>query len=126
MGYALNLAEGVGFLRIRVTGENDPETVRRYLREVYDVCAKLGSPAVLIEENLLGPSVKPVDAYRLISDASAQTAPVLLRIAYVDLNHEHSASVLELGEAVAKDRGVNIRLFRSVAAAEEWLAAESG
>ena len=54
MGYALNMADGDGFLRVRVSGENDPETLRRYLREVYEVCAKLGSPAVLIEENLHG------------------------------------------------------------------------
>ncbi len=125
MGYELSLADGAGFLRVRVSGENEPETVRRYLREVYDVCAKLGAPAVLIEENLAGPSVRPVDAYRIISEASAQTAPVLLRIAYVDLNPEHSESVLELGEAVAKDRGVNIRMFGNLAAAEEWLTAES-
>jgi hypothetical protein len=124
MAYTLNLAEQCGFLRVQVSGENDAETVRRYLREVYDVCAKLGWPAVLIEENLTGPSVRPVEAYRVIAEASAQTAPVLLRIAYVDLNPEHSASILELGEAVASDKGVNIRIFRTVAEAEEWLAAE--
>jgi len=68
----------------------------------------------------------PVDVYRIITESSAQTAPIIQKIAYVDLNSERSEANISLGEAVARDHGVNVRAFATVAVATQWLAAELG
>jgi ABC-type lipoprotein release transport system permease subunit len=126
MSYMVSFEKKDRFLHVRVSGENTPDNVRAYLREVYQACAEFGVPAVLVEENLRGQALDPVDVYRIIAEPSAQTAPVIQRIAYVDLNSERSEANITLGEAVARDHGVNVRVFPTVAAAEQWLAAELG
>jgi len=67
-----------------------------------------------------------VDVYRIIAESSAQTASIIQKIAYVDLNLERSVANISLGEAVARDHGVNVRAFPTVAAAEQWLAPPDG
>jgi hypothetical protein len=121
MGCAFSAEEKDGFYRVLVTGDNTPENVRRYLREVYDLCARTGASSVLIEENLSGPRLPPADVYRIILSASSDTLPVILRIAYVDVKAERETSNVDLGVAVAHDRGVNVEAFSSVAEAEAWL-----
>jgi hypothetical protein len=73
-----------------------------------------------------GQALDSVDVYRIITKSSAQTAPIIQKIAYVDLNSERSVANISLGEAVARDHGVNVRAFPTVQAAEQWLAAELG
>ena len=114
------MAEG-NFLHVSVTGKNTVENVRHYLEEIYKTCAERGFSAVLIEENLSGPSLPPAEAYKIVTKASALTSPILNKIAYVDINPEHLPSIADLGETVARDRGANVRVFRDVGEAEEWL-----
>jgi len=122
MSYSLTVEEKAGYLHIRVSGENSAVTLRAYLREVYETSARMGVPSVLIEEDLHGPILSSVDVYRVVSEASAETSPIILQIAYVDVNPEHASSSVDLGVAVARDRGVNVRSFGSLRDAEEWLA----
>ena len=105
-----------------MSGENSAVNLRRYLREVYETSARMGVSSVLIEEDLRGPILNSVDVYRVVSEASAETSPIILQIAYVDVNPEHVSSSVDLGVAVARDRGVNVQSFRSLSDAEEWLA----
>jgi hypothetical protein len=58
--------------------------VRAYLRDIYRACSDSGVSAVLVEENLRGQALDPVDVYRIIAESSAQTAPIIQKIAYVD------------------------------------------
>lgn len=125
MSYEFSAEERGGFIHVNVTGENTPDNVRGYLREVYDLCARTGASAVLIEEDLRGPRLDPVEVYRIIVTASADTVPVILRIAYVDLQARHDTSNVDLGVEVARDRGVNVETFRTVAEAEAWLSQPS-
>ena len=122
MSCNLTFEEKPGYLHIRVSGENSAVNLRRYLREVYETSARMGVSSVLIEEDLRGPILNSVDVYRVVSEASAETSPIILQIAYVDVNLEHASSSVDLGVAVARDRGVNVRPFRSLSDAEEWLA----
>jgi hypothetical protein len=122
MSYSLTVEEKAGYLHIRVSGENSAVTLRADLREVYETSARMGVPSVLIEEDLHGPILSSVDVYRVVSEASAETSPIILHIAYVDVNPEHPSSSVDLGVAVARDRGVNVQSFRSLSDAEEWLA----
>jgi hypothetical protein len=121
MSYTLAVEDQTGFLYVKVTGENSPETFESYLLAVYKACTERGFSSVLIEENLSGPSLDPVEVYRIVTIASALTSPVLRGIAYVDTNPEHPKAILDLGEAVARDRGVNIRVFTNTAEASRWL-----
>lgn len=55
MSYTFMVEQKRGYFHVRVSGENTPESVARYLAEVHDTCARLNCPNVLIEENLRGP-----------------------------------------------------------------------
>ena len=123
MGYTLTMKAKGSFLHVIVTGENTPENLQQYLAEVYKSCSEGGFSAVLIEENLSGPSLPPVDVYKIITKASSQTSPIVNKIAFVDVNPTHLPSIAVLGEAVGRDRGANVRVFRTIEEAESWLIA---
>jgi len=121
MPYALSLESCAGYLHARVTGTNSQQTVLDYTRDIHNACIERNLHAVLIEENLAGPSM-PLSAVLQIIVARAPAAVKLLkRIALVDLNPEHDPSRLEFAEDAAANRGVNLRLFASVNAAQQWL-----
>lgn len=126
MSYKLDVKNKGRYMHVTVSGDNSPENVRGYLREIYDACASAGIPTVLIEEDLQGPALDPVDVYRIILESSARTAPVIRKIAYVDLNPEHPQTNIRLGETVARDQGVNVMAFSTVPEALEWVEAEPG
>jgi hypothetical protein len=121
MSYVLNVESKGSYLYITVTGENSYENVARYLSEVRDLCIQYECPNVLIAENLLGPSLNISRIYDLISKASTQTSPVVRKIAYVDINPEHIADAMIFAENVAVNRGVFVRVFSTIHAAEAWL-----
>ena len=126
MSYQADVENKGRYLHVRVIGENTPENVLAYLKDIYDACANAGVPSVLIEENLQGPALDPVDVYRIILESSARTAPVIRMIAYVDLNPEHPQTNIKLGETVARDQGVNVRTFSTVPETMEWIESEPG
>ena len=80
MGYSCSIENKGPYLHNRVTGENTPETLRAYLRDIYEACAREHIPDVLIEESLEGPPLEPVDVYRIITESSAQSSPVIHKI----------------------------------------------
>jgi hypothetical protein len=121
MPYVLNVESKSSYLYITVIGENSYDNVARYLSEVRDMCAKYECPNVLIAENLVGPSLNIGRIYDLVSTASTQTSPVVRKIAYVDINPEHIANAMKFAENVAVNRGVFVRVFSTIHAAEEWL-----
>ena len=122
MSYDLTVEEKTGYLHIRVSGENSAVNLRRYLREIYETSARMGISSVLIEEDLCGAGLDSLEVYRVVSEASAETSPIISQIAYVDVNPEHSGTNVDLGVAVARDRGVNVRSFLNLGDAEEWLS----
>ncbi len=124
MGYSITVEVKGTYLHVKVTGENTPENLQQYLAEVYKTCSERGFSAVLIEENLSGPSLLPADVYKIISKASSQTSPIVNKIAFVDVNPIHSPAIAVLGEAVGRDRGANVKVFRSIDEAATWLTAE--
>src|SRR2546426_8664831 len=123
MDYQVQLAQKDGYLHVRVSGNNDPETVMRYLKDIHGVCLKHKCPNVLIEENLEGSRLGLVDVFGVVSASSKSVWPVVQRIAYVDVNQRQDFQNMKFAETVAVNRSVNVRVFRSVAEAEGWLAA---
>ena len=123
MSYFLELVSKPGYLHARVTGTNSPQTVIEYTHDIHKACVERGCRAVLIEENLSGPSIDMSSIFQVVADRSRQAVGVVDWIAYVDINAQHDRSRMKFAEDVAVSRGANMRLFASVAAAEHWLQA---
>jgi len=121
MDYGFQVARKNGFLHVVVTGDNTPETVLRYLREIYDACSKYGCPSVLVEENLEGAGLALGEIFGVVDEASKTVWPVVQKVAYVDVNRQHDLKDMKFAETVAVNRSVNCRVFPDVAAAEKWL-----
>jgi hypothetical protein len=121
MTYSLHIVDQPGYLHFRVSGTNSLATVRGYLGEIHAACVARQCPAILIEENLSGPGLSIGEVFHVASTGGEATAQVIDTIAYVDTNPEHSFQRMQFAETVAVTRGINIRVFESVAAAEAWL-----
>ena len=109
------------YLHLSVTGDNTPENVRRSLRDVIAACTRHGCTRVLLEEHFAGPSLGTVEIFEIVSEASRNAWPTVAQIAYVDTNPKHDPTMLGFAETVAVNRGVQTRLFATIAEAEAWL-----
>ena len=114
------IIEKRGYLHFKISGINNAENVMHYLAEVYMECKKRNCPTILVEENLMGPSVSMADVFKIVSE-SGNTWPYVRQIAYVDMNTEHSSTLMKFAETAAINRGVNIRVFTSLQLAEKWI-----
>ena len=121
MSYTLNVEARAGYLYVSVTGENSVDTVNSYLTEVREACAKHQCFNLLIVENLSGPSLDTFSIYNLVASRSEQAAHIVRRLAYVDINPEHSAKDMEFAEDVAVNRGISVKVCPTIHAAEEWI-----
>ena len=121
MPYQLTVSEKPNYLHIRVTGRNSPATVRAYLAEIYALCVQRNSSAILIEEDLAGPGLPLFEIFDIAAKSSEWAWPPPRRIAYVDVNKEHSFPDMKFAETVARNRGGEIQIFENVKDAEEWL-----
>jgi hypothetical protein len=122
--YQISIEQRPNYVYVTVTGESSTETIRRYVREVREACVRLGVLKVLAVVNLHGPGVSMLDLYKVISEGSDESAGIGLRAAYVELNPIRSDANMQMAENVAMTRGIAVRTFRDVAAAEAWLLAK--
>jgi hypothetical protein len=120
--YRLTVEVKPGYVHAKVDGARTPENAARFLREAHEACVSAGRSAVLMEMHLSGPSLGSLNIFHVISQASPRGA-MLRRIAYVD-TFAGEPDAPRFAETVAQNRGVNVRLFPDVAAAEAWLAEE--
>lgn len=121
MEYAFTVTQCPHYVHIKIRGDNNPRTIMRYLKEVHETCVALNQTRVLIEENLAGSGLDVAEIYWQVSNGSQNVQPIRC-IAYVDVNPEHDLSRMLFAETVAVNRGVNVRVFATVAEAEQWLA----
>ena len=124
MKYEFRLSRKEGYLHVHMSGENSPETVARYLKQLYEECKKTGCPNVLVEENLEGAGMDVGEIFGVVSQGSKTVWPVLQKIAYVDVNPQHDLRNMKFAETVAVNRSVNVRVFATVPEAENWLVAQ--
>jgi hypothetical protein len=124
MTYQFTIEREPGYLHAKVAGENSPDSVRRSFADVRRACETHACPNILVEEHLAGPSLHPLEIFRLVEEGSRDVWPVVHRFAYVDTNPEHNAARMQFAETVAVNRGVNIRRFDSVDDARAWLNAQ--
>ena len=84
--------------------------------------ASLNHSPVLLEMNLVGPSMSTLSLFSVVAERTSQGRQ-LKKIAYVDGSAERSLENKVFAETVAQNRGVNVRFFQSVAEAQEWRTA---
>jgi hypothetical protein len=120
MPYHLTIEEKPSYLHAKVTGTRSAENARRFLVEAHEACVRGKYSAVLLEMDFSGPSLNTVSIFDVISERSPD-ALMFERIAYVDAGAEGDPQQARFAETVARNRGVRVRLFRSVADAERWM-----
>ena len=121
MAHTLKIRNQGAYLHMIAEGDTTIEDVAGYLSEVLKKCIELRSPNVLIEENLKGQSLGVFAVYEIVTKICWQAASAVRQVAYVDISPEHKKEVNQFAETTAVNRGVNIKLFGTVAEAENWL-----
>jgi hypothetical protein len=121
LDYELTIVQKPGYLHGTVTGQNSRETVAAYLRQGLQECTDRGITYALIEAHLQGPRLPLWDIFEIASEHSKLDMGIFKSIAYVDA--KAPAALLTFIQHVTGNRGLPLRVFNSVDAAERWLAA---
>ena len=119
VSYQLTIEERPTYIYARADGELTPANALRFLEEAYAACLRSSRRDLLLDMQLHGPDLNTTNVYEVISQRVADGSK-LRKIAYVPFQRG-DRSMAHFAETVAINRGVNVRLFESVAAAERWL-----
>lgn len=122
--YHLVITEHPVYLQATVTGTHNADNALRFLTEAFAACAKTGRSALLLEFNLSGKSLDSSSIFDVVSKRT-NLAVKLRKIAYVD-NSERDPEKVKFAETVARNRGVNVRLFKELDSAKTWLTEGPG
>jgi len=117
VSYQLTIEERPTYVYARVDGDLNAANALRFLEEAYAACVRTGRSLLLLDMQLHGPDLNTTNVYEVISQRAADGTK-LRKIAYVPFQR----SMAYFAETVAVNRGVNVRLFESVAAAEQWIS----
>ena len=120
MSYHLFIEEQPAYVHARATGDMTPENALRFLVEANGACTARGKRRLLLEFGFTGPSLNGGSIYDIITARSSHAA-VFERIAYVDVSGERNPENKRFAETIARNRGVNVRLFPSLDEARQWL-----
>jgi hypothetical protein len=122
LAYELTIVQKAGYLHGIATGQNSREAVTEYLMRGLHECIDRGLSHVLIETRLQGPHLALWDIFEIAAEHSKFDLGKFDAIAYVDTNAP--AELLTFIQNVSRNRGLPVRVFNLVAAAEQWLATE--
>lgn len=120
MNYQLTIIQKAGYLHGIATGRNSREAVTEYLMRGLQECIDRGFSRVLIEACLQGPRLPLWEIFGIAAKHSQFDVGRFDAIAYVDT--AAPAGLLTFIQNVTRNRGLPLRVFDSVAAAEQWLA----
>ncbi|MFL6620091.1 MAG: hypothetical protein ACJ8MH_15915 [Povalibacter sp.] len=120
MTYSFIVEKKPTYLIAKGQGELTEANARRFLIDAYQACVEHNMDRLLVVMSFIGNSLGFGSVYSVIAERS-HDGSMLKSIAYVDHNPAHAGETAEFAETVAINRGVNVRLFESVAAAERWL-----
>jgi hypothetical protein len=121
LDYELTIVQKAGYLHGIVTGRNSRDAVVGYLGQGLHVCIARGCAHALIEARLKGPRLALWDIFDIAAEHSRFDVGIFKSIAYVDTRAP--AELLTFIQHVTGNRGLPLRVFNTVAAAEQWLAA---
>jgi hypothetical protein len=123
VAYELKVEQKPGYLHFIVSGRNTTENVTHYMQDVMQECAARRCFRVLIEEHLDGPRLGTMEVFTMVTAGAKRYHGMLEALAFVDMNAE--GGVMRFAEDVAVNRGIPVRVFRTVDGAEKWLLAHS-
>jgi hypothetical protein len=121
MNYEMTILQKAGYLHGIVTGQNSRDAVAGYLRQGLQECIARNSTHVLIEAHLTGPRLALWDIFEIATQHSRHDFGRFDSIAYVD--PDAPAELLTFVQHVTSNRGLPLRVFTTVEAAEQWLLA---
>jgi hypothetical protein len=121
MTYELKIIEKAGYLHGIVTGRNSREAVSGYLKQGLEICVARNCTHALIEAHLEGPRLALWDIFEIATQHSRQDIGHFDSIAYVD--PRAPGELLTFVQNVTCNRGLPLRVFTTVEAAEQWLLA---
>ena len=107
------------YFYVYVEGNDSFDTSLGYWLEVIELIIQNDYRKVLIEENLIG-KISTVETYRLSTKIAESAGKLKACIAFVDQNPSHQSNN-SFGETVVTTRGLQIKVFPSIAHAEKWL-----
>lgn len=121
MNYELTILQKPGYLHGIVTGQNSREAVAGYLRQGLQECIARNCTHALIEAHLKGPRLALWDIFGIALQHSRHDFGRFDSIAYVD--PDAPSELLIFVQNVTRNRGLPLRVFTTVEAAEQWLQA---
>lgn len=115
--YKLKIENREGYLYALVGGRTlTPEISRQYWDEIAEECKKLGKTKIMIEkdfsESVSAPEMLEMGVYLGKILASRKNA-------FLDLHG--NAEINELGKTIARNQGVQMKVFDNANDAEKWL-----
>lgn len=119
MSFSLKFEQKSTYLHVTVTGQNSRETAALYVQEVLRECIARNCNRLLIEERLEGPRLPMLDVFEIVADVSKKAVGLLKAVGYVDVNAK--GDLMKFAETVALNRSLPMRVFSTVAEAEQWL-----
>jgi hypothetical protein len=107
------------YLYALVHGEQyDYDVIASFLRDIANECKTRNFRSVLVEENISATATEE-DIARAAADLP-DFGFSDIRMAYLDRFSEQK-EINEMGEDIAVDHGVDVKLFNDMAAADKWL-----
>jgi chromosome condensin MukBEF MukE localization factor len=122
MDYELVLVEHPAYLHATAKGRRNADNAFRFLKEAGDACVNSGRANLLLEMAFTGPQLDMSKIFEVVKARSAAGSR-LRKIAYVDAARDNPGRP-RFAETVARNRGVNARLFDDIASAISWLEEE--
>lgn len=112
-----------GYLHAHIQGSEDSyEISRQFWQEIADECERLKPSRLLVEEDISRPIDSIADTYHGAADRP-QMGLAGVKIAFFD-RHPDQHEQNQFGELVARNRGIDVRVFSDLAEAESWLLAD--
>lgn len=120
--YQLTFEDRNAYLYVRLTGEDSFAASLSYWNEIAAQVKLRGCERMLIHENLVG-QVAESEMHDIIMDL-LPSGLAEIQIAFFDENVEDTALNL-LGQNLAGEKGANVKVFKSLEAAKEWITDEA-
>lgn len=119
MGYNLQVEKRDDYLYFYVTGRDSLEVSKAFWREIIETTIKLRYNRILVDEDMDG-SVPIGDVYEVITSNLVIPEVRSFKFAFVDRRLEQSKENI-FGETVAKNRGIDARVFTDIEEAKQWI-----
>lgn len=111
------------YLHAHIQADRDSyEISRQFWQEIADECGRVKPLRLLVEEDIDRPIESIADTYQ-----GASERPLMglsgIKIAFLD-THPEQHEQNQFGELVARNRGINVKVFFDRTEAENWLLAD--